>query len=141
MNETVKDPTRWLTQLLDDAKHFDGTMFPPSAPLEDEKVIGVCPESLRPYHSYACFCEREMKQARLDMEYLSSEEERIEMRARMVDMKARQSVAGFIFWSCINDYLGMFANSAHLQMVKDWKIVEKECNHGPEEMIRKLFGG
>jgi hypothetical protein len=142
MNDT-KNPTKWLTELLEEARSFDGTMFPPTEKVEEgETVVDVCPDALRPYWAYARYCEREMKQAKVEMEFTSSEDEKAALLGKVVDMSSRYNTLNYIFWSCMNEFLSTWADPAHLRLRAEWKVITKDCSHsdGPEAFFRRIFG-
>lgn len=144
MNAEAKSPTLWLTRLLEEAKSFEGAMFPPIDKVVPERdtVIGDCPEELKPLWSYARYCERETKQAQLEIQYASSEEEKTILSGRFSDMHSRQRTMHLLFWSCLNEHMAHWSIMAHLGLREGWKVVRYQCDEtsGMPGIFRQLFG-
>lgn len=143
MTEAVANPTQWLNTLLDEIKSFDGNLFPPTDPMpEGETVIAICPEELRPFYSYMRYCQREMKQAQLEQEFVADQNEKANLQAKFFDMRARAGVCSLVMWSCVNQKFGQWALVGHFNMRAEWKLTHHECDRGgPGELFRRIFSG
>ena len=141
MTEAV--PTKWLDTILEEVKSFDGSLFPPTDPMpEGEQVIAECPEELRRFYSYMRYCQREMKQAQLESEFVAEAGEKARLQARFFDMKARANLCSLVMWSCVNETFGQWSIVGHFNMRADWKLTYHDCDQeGPESFFRRLLGG
>lgn len=135
--------TKWIARLMEEIDSFDGSLFPPTEPApEDERLIGSCPEELRRFYSYMRYCQREMKQAQLEQEFVADAEEKARLQAKYFDMRARANICGLMLWSCVNDIFGQWSVAGHFNMRADWKLTYHGCDdEGPAELFRRLFGG
>ena len=139
----MTEATKWLETVMDEVKSFDGNLFPPTevAP-EGERLIGICPEELRRFYSYMRYCQREMKQAQLEQEFVADKAERDRLQSRFFDMRSRANICGLVLWSCVNDIFGQWASVGHFNMRADWKLTYHECDQsGPGELFRRIFRG
>jgi len=137
------NPVQWLDTLLEEVKGFDGNLFPPTEKmLEEEKIIGICPETLRSFYSYMRYCQREMKQAQLEQEFAAEQCEKDALQGKFFDMRARANVCNVILWSCVNQLFGQWENVGHFTLRAEWKLTYHECEHqGPQDLLRRIFGG
>lgn len=139
MNDT--SPTFPIQQMLDEIKSFEWSLFPPTGELrpEEDQVLGLCPEELRRFFSFGRFCERELKQLQVEMEYSTDKDP--DSDRRLWQLSKRHDIALALFWFCVWEHFGAYGSNKMIGVRKEWKVVLTE-QRGPRmpPFFQQLFG-
>lgn len=140
---TDRIPTAPITDLLEEIKNFEFALFPPTDEIcpEHDKVLGPCPDELRRFYSFARYCERELKQLRLEREFASEKDPSIDSRMYQWDKKA--SLVRTMLWFALWEYFEAYQAGCGISLTKDWNVVVSE-DQGPSfpgGLHSLLFGG
>jgi hypothetical protein len=141
MNDRLnKIPTAPITDLIEEIRTFDWSMFPPTDEVcpEHDEVIGKCPEDLRRFYSYARFCERELKQLSVEREFSSEKDSGIENR--IFQWSKKNQLTRAMLWFALWEYFEAYQAGVGISLAKDWSVVLSQ-EQGPDlpPFFRQLF--
>lgn len=138
---TEKPPVTPILELLDEIKAFDWSIFPPTADVnqEEDQVLGDCPEDLRRFYSFSRYCERELKQLMVEMEFVTDKDP--DNERRMWQLSKRHNVTTVMFWFCVWEYFKAYGSEKSIGLRRGWKVVlsdHKQPDMPP--MVRRILG-
>ncbi|MGC1686796.1 MAG: hypothetical protein WA734_14310 [Candidatus Acidiferrales bacterium] len=129
---SMKIPTAPITDLLEEIKGFDSTLFQPADEVCEghDKIIGSCPEDLRRFYSFSRYCERELKQLNVEREFSSDKDP--DLDRRMHQWSKKHQLAKAMLWFALWEYFNAYQAGCGISLTKDWQVVLTEHQGRPQ---------
>lgn len=132
--ETKKN---FMERLHDEIMLADPEAFPPKDPVrKTDDVMGECTDYMRRVWSLARFLEREMKQAKIELEY--STEKDPKLIARIDELHDKSKMLQCMVWVEGQEVFKMWGHEKGLGVRVGWKFVEFDREE--PEIIKTLKG-
>jgi hypothetical protein len=135
----------WLEKITEEMKDIavEDIAHPLSVRTESEKIIGVASDKAKRCYGLSMLYDRKSMEQMMEAKYSKTREQQNNWTNMSIGNAQKRELIMSIFWGMLREEFDLWATNDTVGIREEWAVVlaPHDCESGPPEFIRKLFGG